>query len=214
RPHRPAAPTALTWSREHHTSAPAHASLRFDGGKQPDRGAVLRTGPGAPLNSMTFESGYTIETFIKLPSPFVGDHAWMGVPSWEGSAGDAGKHSGWSDDEPTCSLNLSGERFLQFVVYPVPGDADPTSWSHAVPVGRWMHVAVVNDGRQTTMYVDGSRIARNASEPSTGISTLGKPFAIGGTQFAEKYGQGFYGWIGDTRVVARALRPDQFLTAI
>jgi hypothetical protein len=206
-------PQALTWSAEHHDDAPAHASLRFDGGKQPDRGAVLRTGPGAPVNAMTFESGYTIETFIKLPSPFVGDHAWMGILSWEGRAGDAGKHSGWSDDEPTCSLNLSGERFLQFVVYPVPGDADPTSWSHAVPVGRWMHVAVVNDGRHTTMYVDGSRIARNAAEESKGISTLGKPFAIGGTQFAEAFGQGFHGWIGDTRIVARSLRPDQFLTA-
>ncbi len=206
-------PEVLTWSAEHHVAAPAHASLRFGGGRQPDRGAVLRTAAGAPVTRMTFESGYTIETFVKLPEPFTGDHAWMGILSWEGRAGDAGKHSGWSDDEPTCSLNLSGERFLQFVVYPVPGDADPTSWSHAVPVGRWMHVAVVNDGRHTTMYVDGSRIARNAAEPSTGISTLGKPFAIGGTQFAGAYGQGFYGWIGDTRIVARALRPDQFLSA-
>jgi hypothetical protein len=44
--------------------------------------------------------------------------------------------------------------------------------------------------------------------------TLGKPFVIGGTQFAEQFGQGFYGWIGDIRVVSRALRPDQFLTAV
>ncbi|MFC4628106.1 LamG-like jellyroll fold domain-containing protein [Promicromonospora alba] len=206
-------PETLTWSAEHHDAQPAHASLRFDGGKGPDRGAVLRTGPDAPVNSAKFESGYTIETFLKLPEPFEGDHAWMGIMSWEGRAGDAGKHSGWSDDEPTCSLNLSGERFLQFVVYPVPGDADPTSWSHAVPVGRWMHVALVNDGRRTVMYVDGSKIVRNASEESRGISTLGRPFAIGGTQFDLKYEQGFYGWIGDTRIVSRALRPDQFLTA-
>lgn len=206
-------PETLTWSAEHHHAQPAHASLRFDGGKGPDRGAVLRTGPSAPVNSAKFESGYTIETFLKLPEPFEGDHAWMGILSWEGRAGDAGKHSGWSDDEPTCSLNLSGERFLQFVVYPVPGDADPTSWSHAIPVGRWMHVALVNDGRHTVMYVDGSKIVRNAAEESRGISTLGKPFAIGGTQFDEKYEQGFYGWIGDTRIVSRALRPDQFLTA-
>lgn len=206
-------PETLTWSAEHHDAQPAHASLRFDGGKGPDRGAVLRTGPNAPVNSAKFESGYTIETFLKLPEPFEGDHAWMGILSWEGRAGDAGKHSGWSDDEPTCSLNLSGERFLQFVVYPVPGDADPTSWSHAIPVGRWMHVALVNDGRHTVMYVDGSKIVRNASEESRGISTLGKPFAIGGTQFDLKYEQGFYGWIGDTRIVSRALRPDQFLTA-
>jgi hypothetical protein len=205
-------PEVLTWSDEHHDDQPAHASLRFDGGKSPDRGAVLRTSATAPLNSWKFESGYTIETFFKLPEPFDGDHAWMGLLSWEGCAGDAGKHSGWSDDEPTCSLNLSGERFLQFVVYPVPVDADPTSWSHAVPVGRWMHVAVVNDGRHSTMYVDGAKIARNASETSKGITTMGRPFAIGGTQFALRYGQGFYGWIGDTRITTRGLRVSEFLT--
>jgi hypothetical protein len=63
------------------------------------------------------------------------------------------------------------------------------------------------------MYVDGSKIVRNAAEESRGISTLGKPFAIGGTQYAQQYEQGFYGWIGDTRIVSSALRPDQFLTA-
>jgi hypothetical protein len=205
------APEVLTWSAEHHEGQPAHASLRFDGGKRPDRGAVLRSGAGAPINSMKFETGYTIEAFIKLPDPFAGDHAWMGILSWEGRSGDAGKASG-DPEEPTCSLNLSPERFLQFVVYPADRDADPTSWSHALPVGRWTHVAVVNDTRQTVMYVDGSKIARNPAQPSKGISTLGKPFAIGGTQYAQKYEQGYYGWIGDVRIVARALRPKDFLT--
>lgn len=202
----------LTWSRDHHDAQPAHASLSFAGGKNPDRCAILRTSATAPLNSAKFESGYTIETFLKLPNPFEGDHAFMGVLSWEGRAGDAGKHSGWSDEEPTCSLNVSGERFLQFVVYPVPVDADPTSWSHAIPIGRWTHVAVVNDGRRTTMYVDGAKIARNAAEESRGITTQGKPFVIGATQFALRYGHGFYGSIGDTRIVGRALRPSEFLT--
>jgi len=206
-------PELLTWSAEHHDTQPAHASLRFGGARNPDRGAILRAAEDAPLNRMTFESGYTIETYLKLPEPFEGDHAFMGVLSWEGRSGDAGKTSGWSPDEPTCSLNVSGERFLQFVVYPVPTDADPTSWSHAIPVGRWTHVAVVNDGRHTTMYVDGAKIARNAAEESRGISTLGKPFVVGATQFALRYEHGFYGWIGDTRIVARALRPEQFLTA-
>jgi hypothetical protein len=206
------APEVLKWSAEHHEGQPAHASLRFDGGKSPDRGAVLRSGAAAPINSMKFVSGYTIEAFIKLPDPFAGDHAWMGILSWEGRSGDAGKTSGWSPEEPTCSLNLSPERFLQYVVYPTDRDADPTSWSHALPVGRWTHVAVVNDARRTVVYVDGSRIARNPTQPSKGISTLGKPFAIGGTQFAQKYGQGYYGWIGDVRIVARALKPRDFLT--
>ncbi|MFI7124724.1 LamG-like jellyroll fold domain-containing protein [Nonomuraea sp. NPDC050153] len=206
------APETLRWSAEHHEGQPAHASLRFDGGRNPDRGAVLRSAANAPINAMKFESGYTIEAFIKLPEPFEGDHAWMGILSWEGRSGDAGKSSGWSPDEPTCSLNLSPERFLQYVVYPTDRDADPTSWSHALPVGRWMHVAVVNDAHRTVVYVDGSRIARNPSQPSKGISTLGRPFAIGGTQFALAYGQGYYGWIGDVRIVGRALKPREFLT--
>ncbi|QQM38466.1 LamG-like jellyroll fold domain-containing protein [Streptomyces liliifuscus] len=205
-------PEALTWSADHHPGQPAHASLRFDGGKSPDRGAVLTTAAQADLNGEKFTRGYTIETFIRLPDPFEGDHAWMGILSWEGRNGDAGKTTGWSPLEPTCSLNLSPERFLQFVVYPQRQDADPTSWSHAVPVGRWMHIAVVNDGRRTVMYVDGSKIARNPSQPSTGIATLGKPFVIGATQFDERFGQGFYGWIGDTRIVNRALPVREFLT--
>ncbi|MEU9556271.1 LamG-like jellyroll fold domain-containing protein [Streptomyces fumanus] len=206
-------PGVLTWSPDHHPGQPAHASLRFDGGTGPDRGAILTTGARAPLNSEKFTQGYTIETFVRLPEPFEGDHAWMGIWSWEGRNGDAGKTTGWSPLEPTCSLNLSPERFLQFVVYPYRQDADPTSWSHALPTGRWTHIAVVNDGRRTVMYVDGSRIARNPAQASTGIATLGKPFVLGATQFDERYGQGFYGWIGDTRIVGRALRTGEFLTS-
>ncbi|MDX3852162.1 LamG-like jellyroll fold domain-containing protein [Streptomyces sp. AK02-01A] len=202
---------ALTWSDDHHTGQPAHASLRFGGGKEPDRGAILTTGDRAPLNSMKFTSGFTIETFIRLPEPFEGNHDWMGILSWEGQNGDAGKTTGWSTEEPTCSLNVTPERFLQFVLYPHVQDADPTSWSHALPVGRWTHIAVVNDGRRTVMYVDGSKIARNPSQRATGIATLGKPFVIGGTQFAEQFGQSFYGSIGDTRIVDRALQPKDFM---
>ncbi|MET7549435.1 LamG-like jellyroll fold domain-containing protein [Streptomyces sp. NPDC005479] len=205
---------ALTWSGDHHAEQPAHASLRFDGGKSPDRGAILTTAAQAPLNSLTFTSGFTIETFIKLPEPFEGDHAWMGILSWEGRNGDAGKTTGWSTEEPTCSLNVTPERFLQFVLYPHVQDADPTSWSHALPVGRWAHIAVVNNGHRTVMYVDGSQIARNPSQPATGIATLGKPFVIGGTQFAEQFGQSFYGWIGDTRIVNRALTPKDFMAPL
>ncbi|MER5938380.1 LamG-like jellyroll fold domain-containing protein [Streptomyces sp. NPDC001928] len=205
-------PDALTWSADHHPGQPAHASLRFDGGKSPDRGAILTTGPQAALNSRKFTGGYTIETFIRLPEPFEGDHSWMGILSWEGRNGDAGKTTGWSPLEPTCSLNLSPERFLQFVVYPHAQDADPTSWSHALPVGRWTHIAVVNDGRRTVVYVDGSKIARNPTQRSTGIATLGKPFVLGATQFDERFGQSFYGWLGDTRIVNRALSVRDFLT--
>ncbi|GII34268.1 LamG-like jellyroll fold domain-containing protein [Planotetraspora mira] len=202
----------LTWSPDHHTGQPAHASLRFDGGKGPNRAAILEAVAGAPVNSMKFRSGYTIEAFIKLPDPFQGDHAWMGILSWEGRSGDAGKTNGYSQDEPTCSLNLSPERFLQYIVYPDVQNSSPTSWSHALPPGEWTHIAVVNDGRATVIYVNGSKIVRNPTQPSTGIATLGKPFVIGATQSALQFGQGFYGWIGDVRISSRALRTSEFLT--
>ena len=203
---------AVTYSAGHHPDQPGHASLRFDGGKGPDRGAMLRAADDAPINSLRFTGGYTIEAFVQLPDPYQGDHAWMGILSWEGRSGDAGKTTGWSPLECTCSLNVSPERFLQYVVYPDRQDADPTSWSHALPTGRWTHIAVVNDARTTVMYVDGSRIARNPTQPSTGIATTGRPFVIGATSFDLRYGQGFYGWIGDVRITSRALRPADFLT--
>lgn len=206
-----AGPETLTWTEDHHERQPAHASLLFGGGKEPDRGALLRTGPDAPINSETFEGGYTIETFFKLPDPFEGDHAWMGILSWEGRNGDAGKTTGYDTAEPTCSLNVTSERFLQYVVYPKVQDADPTSWSHAIPAGRWTHIAIVNDGQRTLIYIDGSLIARNPSQPSTGIQTMGLPFVVGGTGYDLGYGQGFYGSIGDVRIVARALTPSEFL---
>ncbi len=204
-------PDVLALSADHHSGQPAHASLRFDGGL-PDRGAILHTAAGAEINSLRFEDGYTIELFVKLPQPFVGDHAFMGLFSWEGRSGDARKHSGWTPLEPTCALNLSSERFLQYVVYPAVGDVNPTSWSHALPLGRWVHIAVVNDSRRTTIRIDGAPILRNPRTLSRGIATMGRPFVLGATSFDLQYGQGFYGWIGDVRITARALPPDQFLT--
>lgn len=205
-------PSVLTWSAEHHEGQPAHASLLFGGGKNPDRGAILEARAGAPVNSVKLETGYTIEAFIKLPAPFVGDHAFMGLMSWEGRASDSGKTNGYSPtNESPVSLNLSSERFLQYVVYPAGQDASPTSWSHAIETGRWTHIAVVNNSKMTVVYVDGSKIVRNPRARSTGIATVGKPFVIGGTQWAENFGQGYYGYLGDVRITAKALRPSEFL---
>ena len=83
---------------------------------------------------------------------------------------------------------------------------------HHVNAAEASVLAVVNDGRRTVLYVDGSRIARNPTQPSTGIATLGKPFVLGATQFDESYGQGLYGSLGDTRIVNRALPVRDFLT--
>jgi hypothetical protein len=206
-------PSALVWSADHHADQPSHASLVIGGGGSPARGAYLRTADNAPLNRMQFERGYTIEAFVKIPEAFnAGGHNWMGIYSWMGKSADAGK-TGGTPEEPVASLNLSGERFLQFISYPVPRNDQATSWSHAVPTATWIHVAVINDGRSTVVYVDGSPITRNPHPAAIGIATTGKPFVIGGTQFADVFDQTLFGSVGDVRIVRRALRIDELMTA-
>jgi hypothetical protein len=87
-----------------------------------------------------------------------------------------------------------------------------TSWGHALPTDTWIHLAVVNDGRRTIVYVDGSPIARNPHDTSLGISTTGTPFVIGGTQYADAFDQGFFGTVGDVRIVNHALPVRDFMT--
>ncbi|GEC02440.1 hypothetical protein SSP24_00950 [Streptomyces spinoverrucosus] len=59
-----------------------------------------------------------------------------------------------------------------------------------------------------------ARRSRNPSQPSTGIATLAKPFILGATPFDERFGQGFYGWLGDTRIVDRPLSRKEFLAPV
>jgi hypothetical protein len=205
------AASAITWTTDHHADQPAHTSLVLDGGSAPTRGAYLRTGDTAPLNRMHFERGYTIEAFVKIPRAFNdGGHNWMGLLSWTGRSGDAGK-TGGDPQEPVASLNLSSERFLQWISYPLPRNDALTSWGHALPTDTWIHLAVVNDGRHTVVYVDGSPIARNPHDASLGIATTGTPFVIGGTQYANTFDQGFFGTVGDVRIVNHALPVRDFM---
>jgi hypothetical protein len=203
-------PSALTWSLDHHDDQPAHASLYFDGASG-GHGGYLQTAAGAPINGLRFERGYTIEAFLKIQQGYDGgSHDWMGALSWAGQSGDAGK-TGGDPLEPVSSLNVSPERFLQFIAYPVPRNDSSTNWSHAVATGTWAHVAVVSDGTLTVMYVQGSPITRNPRTPALGISTTGTPFIIGGTQYANVLDESFFGWIGDVRVVDRPLRVHEFM---
>jgi hypothetical protein len=205
------ADSALAWSAEHHPDQPGHASLYFGGDKSPLRGAYLRTADNAPLNSATFRSGYTVEAFFKLPADWDSDrNAWAALLSRWGLSGEAGK-TGGDPDEPVVTLSLSGDRELQWCVYPLNLDASVTNWGHELPLGVWWHAAVVNDGRHTTLYVDGCPVARNPSTKAVGLTALGLPWLLGGYEYGGKIDQILHGWIGDVRIAERALKPGEFM---
>ncbi|GLW98965.1 hypothetical protein Misp02_30520 [Microtetraspora sp. NBRC 16547] len=205
--------TALTWSTQHHPDQPGQGSLYFGGKKKPLQGAYLQTAPTAPLNTATFPSGYTVEAFFKLPADWSSSqNAWTALLSRWGMGGEAGKTSG-DLQEPVVTLSLSDGRALQWCVYPLNLDGPVTNWGHELPLDTWWHVAVVNDGRRTTMYVDGCPVARNPATKATGLSTVGLQWLLGGYEYGGKLDQVLRGWIGDVRVVDRALRVDQFMIA-
>ncbi|SDX20577.1 Calcineurin-like phosphoesterase [Amycolatopsis xylanica] len=200
---------ALTFSKEFWGRQPSRASLRFDGGK--NKGAYLKTVDSAPLNREMFLRGYTIEAFVKMPADFKnGQHAWAGLFGRLGSGANAGK-TGDDPSEPAATLSLSDGAGLQWAVFPVNQAGISTNWSHELAVDRWWHVALVNDGFRTTMFVDGCPVVRNPKTPAIGLASPGSSWVLGAYAYNRVVEQSFYGWVGDVRIVGRPLRERDFM---
>jgi len=206
----------LTWSDEYHPDQPGHGSLYFDGGQNPLRGAYLTTAANAPLNTETFTKGFTLEVFVKIPLDWNSDdNSWMAVLSRWGESGQAGKSGGNTDpQEPIATLSFSGDRETQWNVYPTNLTDPTTNWSHGLPEDTWWHVAVVNDGQRTVLYIEGCPVVDNAQlREAIGITQLGLPWALGGYEYGGSINQIFHGYVGDVRIVSRPLRVDEFMIA-
>ncbi|WP_155055919.1 LamG-like jellyroll fold domain-containing protein [Streptomyces blattellae] len=201
----------LGWSADHHPDQPGHGSLEFQGFKSPLKGAYLRTVDGAPLNSATFANGYTIEAFYRLPADWDPSHnAWSGLVSRTGTGGAAGKTAD-DPDEPLATLSLSNDREPQWAMRPLNQEGIATNWGQETPLETWWHLAVVNDGEHTTMYVEGCPVVRNPKAPATGISAVGLPWLLGGYEYGSKIDQILYGRLGDVRIAERALPITSFM---
>ncbi|MFI7407969.1 LamG-like jellyroll fold domain-containing protein [Streptomyces sp. NPDC049627] len=201
----------LGWSADHHPDQPGHGSLEFQGFKSPLKGAYLRTVDGAPLNSATFAHGYTIEAFYRLPADWdPSHHAWSGLVGRSGTGGAAGKTAD-DPDEPLATLSLSNDREPQWAMRPLNQDGIATNWGQETPLETWWHLAVVNDGEHTTLYVEGCPVVRNPKAPAVGITSVGLPWLLGGYEYGGRIDQILYGRLGDVRIVARALPVTSFM---
>jgi hypothetical protein len=112
-----------------------------------------------------------------------------------------------------AKLGFSGGRQVQWAVYPLDQNDTWTNWGHEQLAGRWFHLAVVNDGRHSTLYVDSSELLRNPATRSNGLSTAGKHWLLGAGHYNNTIDQGFAGNIGEVRIVDRPLTPKDFLNA-
>lgn len=207
----------LTWSSDHAPSQPGHGSLYFDGaqnGEYPLQGAFFKTGAKAPLNTETFTSGFTFEVYVKIPLDWsADDNAWMAVLSRWGESGQAGKHGQNTDPkEPIMTFSFSNDREPQWNVYPLNLTYPTTSWGQGLPEETWWHLAVVNDGKHSVLYVEGCPTVDNPTlVQSHGITQLALPWALGGYEYGGVINQIFHGWVGDVRIVNRPLPVKDFM---
>jgi hypothetical protein len=75
----------------------------------------------------------------------------------------------------------------------------------------WYHVALVNDGKTTNLYINGSEDVRNSHSLAVGLQSTGRFWLVGATHWLDSVGQSFYGWLGDVRIVNRPLSVPEFM---
>jgi hypothetical protein len=209
----------IVWSDDRHYLSAAPGSVRFlNTNKNTPRLSYFLTDAAAPLNAQTLESGYTIEAFIKIDASWTSaNQAWMNVMTRDGKRGSLSGYSGGDAESPPMLFAISSLREVQWEIVPSQGTRSPrTNWSGEIIAGGWVHVAIVNDAvsHNTTMYVEGAPVLRNTSN-AQGLATLSAamPWVIGGGSWDGDRADGFFGNIGEVRVVAAALTPSQWLTA-
>ncbi|MBN3787857.1 LamG-like jellyroll fold domain-containing protein [Burkholderia sp. Ac-20353] len=210
----------LVWSDDRHRLSAAPGSVQFrNTDKNVPRLSYFLTDAAAPINAETLANGYTVEAFVKIDKDWsAGKHAWMNIMSRDGKRGDLPGFIGGDPESPPMLFAVSSLREIQWEVVPVQsGNRDAkTNWSGEIIADKWVHVALVSDNsaKETILYIEGAPVLRNASN-APGVDTLGATmrWVIGGGSWDGSRADGFFGNLGEVRVVGKPLKPAEWLTA-
>ena len=210
----------VVWSDDHHYLSAAPGSVRFlNTDKNTARMSYFTTDAAAIINGQTAPNGYTVEAFIKIDRDWVASkHAWMNIMTRDGKRGDLAGFSGGDPESPPLLFAVSSLREIQWEVVPDDtGTRGPkANWSGEIIPDKWMHVAVVNDDttHETILYVEGAPVLRNTSG-ARGLATLAAnmPWIVGAGSWDGARADGFFGSVGEVRIVDHALQPIDWLTA-
>ncbi len=124
---------------------------------------------------------FTLEAWVR-PDNLEGPRAIAGKPEWSGYG------------------LLVRDGFVSWLV--ALGDAYSYTYVRSeskLPVGRWVHVAGVYDGRELRLYIDGTQVAQ---KPASGARKMNRvPFVIGADPNREgRLGDSFSGLIDGVRL--------------
>ncbi len=215
----PAMVEDVVWSTDRHRLSSAPGSVRFrNTDKVTARSSAFATASNAPINAATFGAGYTVEAFIKIDANWtVTNHRWGNILTRNGNRGKLPGFAGGDREAPPILFAISSLREVQWEVVPASNTAYPqANWSGEVMVDTWYHIAIVNDpvANETILYVDGAPVLRN-SAGQVGIATLAAdmPWVLGAAWWDGARKDGYFGHIGEVRIVAKPLANTQWLTA-
>lgn len=203
---------AVTFSDDKHPLSSDRGSLRWKDPQFKHSTAWFETATGADINSEEFKDGYTMEAFLKLDEDWNADNnKWSNALIRDASGTIT--HPEDEDGDPIQMLGVSSLRELRWYSYGDNGEGF-SNWTHEVPKGKWMHIAVVNDpaDKSVTMYVDGSPILRDGYGP-VGMGGNGDKWLLGTSAWDNDKVDGWFGNIGEIRMVDHPIGPDQWLTA-
>ncbi|WP_349743639.1 LamG-like jellyroll fold domain-containing protein [Roseateles cavernae] len=211
----------VTWSTDKHRLSSAPGSVRFlNSDKTVGRLSAFLTAMGAPVNGRSFWTGYTIEAFVKIPADWdASKHRWGNLLGRQGNRGAVpGGYQGGDPEASSVLFAISSLREVQWEVVPASNSRyAQTNWSGELIRNTWYHVAIVNDPATatTTLYVEGAPVLRNVSNAATGTRSQSSPlpWIIGAGWWDGVLDDGFYGWIGEMRLVGKPIPPEQWLTA-
>lgn len=201
---------AMVFSSDHHAGSASKGSVCMSGDAG---GAFLQTMQGSRLGFETFPNGYTIEAFFKIsPEWDSSNDKWTGIFAQHGDGAGTAKWGG-DQGEPQANLAISSLREIFWSLWPDNKNDRDTSWSWTIGRGQWHHAAAVNKNGKVTLYIDGVTDFRNPGwTDAIGIAPnmSGKGYLIGANVSGNSYSI-FNGCIGEVRVSAKALEPNEFL---
>ncbi|MFC7786043.1 LamG-like jellyroll fold domain-containing protein [Rossellomorea sp. GCM10028870] len=191
---------SVRWSEEDYEQKDGVETLQFHHKKSDAGGQYFQTDKDAPLNHNRFKNGYTIEVLFKLPKQFSPkDHGGMGIMSRGGGR---------------STLSVSDFKQVQWASQPLNLQRSETDWSLALDsVENWYHVAVVNDGKHSSIYINGVADFRHSTDAEIfGIDVAkGKGWNIGASEKENKADALFSGNLQEIRIANRALPQEEWL---
>ncbi|WP_241481490.1 LamG-like jellyroll fold domain-containing protein [Mesobacillus campisalis] len=202
--------TIMKWSEEDYDNLADVASIQFDNYKNAPAGRYFKTAEDAPINTETFDNGFTVEAIFKMPDHFNSRlHSWMGILTRQGQAADLNKVEG--EKEILSTLSVSSDREIQWTSHPSNLNYNVTNWSRSLHAGEWYHLAVVNDGETTTLTVNGVS-DYGESEEVIGMAAIeGKGWNIGASEWGNELDALFAGNLQQIRIADEALSKKEWL---